>query len=84
MANGVNIQRSAFPEVIKALNDLAVALAPSRNLRPSIRKLAAELILEGCLKRLQKIKAVRDDSVPSPQGNDNTITSPEASQGKNG
>jgi hypothetical protein len=57
MTLAIHINDKDFPEAMKAINKLADKLASTPSTRPSIRKLAAEIILESCIKKLKELSA---------------------------
>lgn len=53
----INLTDKEFPETINAINDLADSMAKSDETRPSVRKLAAEIIIVGCKQKFKELSA---------------------------
>lgn len=62
MTTAINLNNNDFPEVLEKLNVLADKMSQSPSTRPSIRKLAADLLLEICQAKLDERK--EQDSTP--------------------
>ena len=74
MAEAINLNSNDFPEVIKLLNNLADKISLSPDTKPSVRKLAAELILEAGNKRIKELTGPSNGNNSSVEESNNINT----------
>lgn len=62
MAKSIYITHKEFPDQLDGLNTLADAIKQQTGVRPSVRKLAAEILYDGTHRRIDDIQHVKEPS----------------------